>query len=201
MTGFRLLTDLMTAQLGSMKLAAADVFSGLGGLGGGAVQPKEMVAPTGAPNDVEMQELQEFGYKNYDSERRIFVLTEEGVYHWLAEFNSMKRRMHAQEEKLKQSVPLEFIGERAVHALRRDPAGAKEAFLRMEDMVATWVAANGGAGSEVLKMMDDAYEQTMAREAERAERRWLLEHGGRNISVERGDYNDESSTRENHLHI
>ena len=95
-------------------------------------------------------------------------------------------------------MPLELIGERAVNALRRNPSGAKEAFLRVEDMVSTWVAANDGVGQEVKTMMDEAYQQVTEREDERAEHRWLLEHGGRNVLLERGDYNDRSFTQERH---
>ncbi len=199
MISFRFFEDLMTAPFGGNRRLSAEMSSGLGGFGGAAIQPKEAVAPTGAPNDVEMQELREFGYMNYDSERRFFVMTEEGIHRLLSAYNSMKRRVHALEEERKQSVPLMFIGERAVNALRRNPKKAEETFLRTEDMVATWVAANGGAGSEVLTMMNEAYEEIMAREAERAEHRWLLEHGGRNISLERGDYNDRSFTQEEHF--
>lgn len=212
MTGFRLLTDLMTAPLGSKKLAAADVFSGVDGLGG-AAQPQELathdamgpaavgpaaVGQAAVPVDVEIQELRAFGYQQYDREHRIFVLTEDGVRDWLAEYNNMKRRVHALEEEQKRRVPLELIGERAVNALRRNPSGAKEAFLRVEDMVSTWVAANDGVGQEVKTMMDEAYQQVTEREDERAEHRWLLEHGGRNVLLERGDYNDRSFTQERH---
>ena len=207
MIGFRLLADLMTAPLGSKKLAAADAFSGVDGLGG-AAQPQELathdamgpaaVGPAAVPVDVEIQELRAFGYQQYDREHRIFVLTEDGVRDWLAEYNNMKRRVHALEEEQKRRVPLELIGERAVNALRRNPSGAKEAFLRVEDMVSTWVAANDGVGQEVKTMMDEAYQQVTEREDERAEHRWLLEHGGRNVLLERGDYNDRSFTQERH---
>ncbi len=207
MIGFRLLADLMTAPLGSKKLAAADAFSGVDGLGG-AAQPQELathdamgpaaVGQAAVPVDVEIQELRAFGYQQYDREHRIFVLTEDGVRDWLAEYNNMKRRVHALEEEQKRRVPLELIGERAVNALRRNPSGAKEAFLRVEDMVSTWVAANDGVGQEVKTMMDEAYQQVTEREDERAEHRWLLEHGGRNVLLERGDYNDRSFTQERH---
>lgn len=207
MIGIRLLADLMTAPLGSKKLAAADAFSGVDGLGG-AAQPQELathdamgpaaVGQAAVPVDVEIQELRAFGYQQYDREHRIFVLTEDGVRDWLAEYNNMKRRVHALEEEQKRRVPLELIGERAVNALRRNPSGAKEAFLRVEDMVSTWVAANDGVGQEVKTMMDEAYQQVTEREDERAEHRWLLEHGGRNVLLERGDYNDRSFTQERH---
>lgn len=207
MIGFRLLADLMTAPLGSKKLAAADAFSGVDGLGG-AAQPQELathdamgpaaVGQAAVPVDVEIQELRAFGYQQYDREHRIFVLTEDGVRDWLAEYNNMKRRVHALEEEQKRRVPLELIGERAVNALRCNPSGAKEAFLRVEDMVSTWVAANDGVGQEVKTMMDEAYQQVTEREDERAEHRWLLEHGGRNVLLERGDYNDRSFTQERH---
>ena len=207
MIGFRLLADLMTAPLGSKKLAAADAFSGVDGLGG-AAQPQELathdamgpaaVGQAAVTVDVEIQELSAFGYQQYDREHRIFVLTEDGVRDWLAEYNNMKRRVHALEEEQKRRVPLELIGERAVNALRRNPSGAKEAFLRVEDMVSTWVAANDGVGQEVKTMMDEAYQQVTEREDERAEHRWLLEHGGRNVLLERGDYNDRSFTQERH---
>ena len=60
MISFRFFEDLMTAPFGGNRRLSAEMSSGLGGFGGAAIQPKEAVAPTGAPNDVEIRQRAAF---------------------------------------------------------------------------------------------------------------------------------------------
>ena len=147
----------------------------------------------------EMQELQELGCKDYDCERRVLILTNEGIRHFLSAFNDMRRKMKVLEEKVKTSIPMSHLADMAMNALKRSPYDEKVNFQRTEDMLSTWSAANGNAGSDVLEKMDNCYEQTMEKQQEKEERRWLMENTGKKISVT-GEYHDESTSHEWHDH-
>ena len=157
-----------------------------------------MVAKGYEPTGEELRQLQELGFRGYDREQRVMVLTEEGIMHFLSVFNGMKREVKELKKKVQASIPMAHLADRAMNALKRDPDGEKHNFQRTEDMLATWSAANGDAGSDVLEKMDACYEQAMEKQRKEEERRWLFEHGGKNVSVN-GPYNDQSTTHETHF--
>ena len=129
------------------------------------------------PTGEELRELQAYGYKDYDRERRVVILTAEGIMHFLSAFNDMKRKVKVLEEKVKTSIPMSHLADMAMNALKRSPYDEKVNFQRTEDMLSTWSAANGNAGSDVLEKMDNCYEQTMEKQQEKEERSWLIKNG------------------------
>lgn len=92
-----------------------------------------------------------------------------------------------------------MLGREAIRALKRDASEKKNFFLLMESLIAAWSESNDGAGQEVLDMMDKAYEEEMSKLEAKQERRWLLEHQGKQVSVD-GNYEDTSNTSEHHYH-
>jgi len=152
-----------------------------------------------SPDDAAVQELREFGYKGYDETQRVFIITEDGMMQLLQAYNGMKRRNKYLEEEMKCRIPMELLANQAEKNLRRNPQGAREEFARTEDMLSTWSAANNGAGKEVLRQMDEKYEDIMEKEYAREERIMLMQRGGQHINLERGDFHDRSYTRENHF--
>lgn len=151
-----------------------------------------------APDDATVQELQEFGFRGYDKTQRLVILTGDGAMQLLEAYNKMKRRARFLEEEQKSRIPMSVLAKHAAKNLRRNPSGGRAEFARTEDLLATWSAANGGVGEDVLSEMDEAYEAIMSKERERAEHDWLLEHGGQHVRIEQGDYQDRSLTTEHH---
>ena len=152
----------------------------------------------GAPDDAAVQELQEFGLREYDKNRRLVILTGDGAMQLLQAYNKMKRHARALEEEQKSRIPMSVLARLAEKNLHRNPVGGREEFARTEDLLTTWSAANGGVGQDVLAKMGEAYEAIMSKERERAEHDWLMEHGGQRVSIEKGDYHDRSCTTEHH---
>ncbi|MCR5131154.1 MAG: hypothetical protein K6C10_06805 [Prevotella sp.] len=152
-----------------------------------------------SPDDAAVQELREFGYEGYDETKRVFIITEDGMMQLLQVLNSVKRRNKYLEEEMKSRIPMELLADQAAKNLRRNPQGAREEFARTEDMLSTWSAANNGAGKEVLRQMDENYEDIMEKERAREERLLLIQRTGQQITLERGDFHDRSYTTENHF--
>lgn len=153
----------------------------------------------GRPDDNDVQFLNQYGYMMYDAEQGAIKLTKEGILNLLSAFNAIKRRANQLDEKLKTCIPMETLAKDAIRAFKRDPQGQKAHFLHTEDVITTWSEANGGVGQDILKKMEEAYEEVMAKEEARQERRWLLEHQGKQVSVD-GNYHDSSNTQEHHIH-
>lgn len=153
----------------------------------------------GRPNDDDMRDLRKFGYQRYDQEQSIFVMTKDGVLNMLSTYNAVKRYANQLEKEKKSSIPLRVLGREAIRALKRDASEKKNFFLMMESLIAAWSESNDGAGQEVLDMMDKAYEEEMSKLEAKQERRWLLEHQGKQVSVD-GNYEDTSNTSEHHYH-
>lgn len=154
-----------------------------------------------APDEAAVQELQEFGLREYDKNRRLVILTGDGAMQLLQAYNKMKRYARALEEEQKSRIPMSVLAKHAEKNLRRNPEGGREEFARTEDLLTTWSAANDGIGQDVLAEMGDAYETIMSKERERAEHDWLMEHGGQRVNFERGDYHDRSCTTEHHYKL
>ena len=162
------------------------------------LEGRQMAAKQNEPTGDEIEELMEFGYRNYDREQRVVVLTGEGIRNLLTLFNSMKREVRVLKEKVQTSIPMSLMADRAIAALKRNPMREQLNFQRTEDMLATWSAANGNAGEDVLRRMGDNYDEIMNHEQERQERQWFYEHSGKNINVN-GPYNDQGTSHELHL--
>lgn len=160
---------------------------------------RPMAASSSELTGDEIQQLQNLGYRDFDRERHVLILNEEGIKHFLSVFNGMKRRVKTLEEKVMTSIPMSHLADRAMNAFRRNPNEEKDNFQRTEDMLSTWSAAHDDAGSDVVDKMNSCYEQTMDRLHQEEERRWLLENGGKKINVN-GDYHDGSTTHEWHEH-
>ena len=160
---------------------------------------RPMAATSSELTGDEIQQLQNLGYRDFDRERHVLILNEEGIKHFLSVFNDMKRRVKTLEKKVQTSIPMSHLANRAMSAFRRNPKEEEGNFQRTEDMLSTWSAANDDAGSDVLEKMDKCYEQTMNKLQLEEERRLLMENSGKKINVN-GDYKDESTTREWHDH-
>ncbi len=137
----------------------------------------QMVAKGYEPTGEELRELQELGFRDYDREQRVMVLTEEGIMHFLSVFNGMKREVKELKKKVQTSIPMSHLADRAMNAFRRNPKEEKGNFQRTEDMLSTWSAAHDDAGNDVVEKMNDCYERTMDRLQQEEERRWLLKNG------------------------
>ena len=138
---------------------------------------RPMAAPSSELTGDEIQLLQNYGYRDYDRERRVLILNDEGIRQFLSVFNDMKRRVKTLEKKVQTSIPMSHLANRAMSAFRRNPKEEEGNFQRTEDMLSTWSAANDDAGSDVLEKMNDFYVRTMDRLEQEEEHRWLLKNG------------------------
>lgn len=138
---------------------------------------RPMAAPSSELTGDEIQQLQSYGYRDFDRERHVLILNEEGIKHFLSVFNDMKRRVKTLEKKVQTSIPMSHLADRAMNAFRRKPIEEKDNFQRTEDMLSTWSAAHDDAGSDVVEKMNDCYERTMDRLQQEEERQWLLKNG------------------------
>ena len=138
---------------------------------------RPMAATSNELTGDEIQLLQNLGYNDYDRERRVLILNNEGIRQFLSVFNDMKRRMKTLEKKVQTSIPMSHLANRAMSAFRRNPKEEEGNFQRTEDMLSTWSAAHDDAGSDVVEKMNDCYVRTMDRLEQEEEHRWLLKNG------------------------
>ena len=138
---------------------------------------RPMAATSSELTGDEIQQLQNLGYRDFDRERHVLILNEEGIKQFLTVFNDMKRRVKTLEKKVQTSIPMSHLANRAMSAFRRNPKEEEGNFQRTEDMLSTWSAAHDDAGNDVVEKMNDCYERTMDRLQQEEERRWLLKNG------------------------
>ncbi len=138
---------------------------------------RPMAATSSELTGDEIQQLQNLGYKDYDGERRMWIMTDANVRQFLTVYNDMKRRVKTLEKKVQTSIPMSHLANRAMSAFRRNPKEEEGNFQRTEDMLSTWSAAHDDAGSDVVEKMNDCYVRTMDRLEQEEEHRWLLKNG------------------------
>ena len=138
---------------------------------------RPMAATSNELTGDEIQLLQNLGYRDFDRERHVLILNEEGIKQFLTVFNDMKRRVKTLEKKVQTSIPMSHLANRAMSAFRRNPKEEEGNFQRTEDMLSTWSAAHDDAGSDVVEKMNDCYVRTMDRLEQEEEHRWLLKNG------------------------
>lgn len=138
---------------------------------------RPMAATSSELTGDEIQQLQNLGYRDFDRERHVWIMTEENVRQFLSVFNDMKRRVKTLEKKVQTSIPMSHLANRAMSAFRRNPKEEEGNFQRTEDMLSTWSAAHDDAGSDVVEKMNDCYVRTMDRLEQEEEHRWLLKNG------------------------
>jgi len=127
-----------------------------------------------------------------DQNRQIIAQQEELIRH-------LNNELNAKNIKLSESIPISLLAKCAIKLLERNPETGTTAFQQMEDIIATWQEAHGGAGGDIIEQMDSAYKEIRKKEEERQEHEWLMKNQGSQF-FDHSTYTDHSQTNENHLH-